>query len=215
MILGCTNQAGRRLPQRGPQRVPAGRHARSRCPEPPSNRLCGSGLEAVNQAGRAVGADEGDLFVAGGVEMMTRAPLVMPKGSRRLRPRRRQGLRQRARLALSRTRAWVNCTRSSAWARPRKTWPKSTPSSREQQDAFGLRSHRNAVAAQQGGRLDDEIIPVAVPQRRGDPVIHDRDEGPAAGHQPGTTGRPEARLRQERHGDRGQLVAAFRRRRGA
>jgi 3-oxoadipyl-CoA thiolase len=176
VILGCTNQAGEDCRNVGrnasllagmPQSVPGAT----------VNRLCGSGLEAVNQAGRAVGAEEGDLFVAGGVEMMTRAPLVMPKGS----------------VAFARGDVKVYDS-VLGWRFPNPRMGELYPLislgetaenvaekysvSREQQDAFGLRSHRNAVAAQQGGRLDDEIIAVAVPQRRGDPVIHDRDEGP-------------------------------------
>ena len=98
VILGCTNQAGEDCRN-------VGRNASLLAGIPDSvpgatvNRLCGSGLEAVNQAGRAVGAEEGDLFVAGGVEMMTRAPLVMPKGSVPFARGGRHGLRQRARVA--------------------------------------------------------------------------------------------------------------------
>ena len=141
------------------------------------NRLCGSGLEAINQAARAVGAEEGDLFVAGGVEVMTRAPLVMPKGG----------------IPFARGDVTVYDS-VLGWRFPNPRMGELYPLislgataenvaekysvSREQQDAFGLKSHRNAVAAQDAGRLDDEIIPVATPQRRGDPVTHDRDEGP-------------------------------------
>ena len=176
VILGCTNQAGEDCRN-------VGRNASLLAGIPESvpgatvNRLCGSGLEAVNQAGRAVGADEGDLFVAGGVEMMTRAPLVMPKG------------------AAPYARGDVTVYDSVlGWRFPNPRMGELYPLislgetaenvaekysvTREQQDAFGFRSHRNAVAAQEAGRLDDEIIPVAVPQRRGDPVVHGRDEGP-------------------------------------
>ena len=176
VILGCTNQAGEDCRN-------VGRNASLLAGIPESvpgatvNRLCGSGLEAVNQAGRAVGADEGDLFVAGGVEMMTRAPLVMPKG------------------AAPYARGDVTVYDSVlGWRFPNPRMGELYPLislgetaenvaqkysvTREQQDAFGFKSHRNAVAAQEAGRLDDEIIPVAVPQRRGDPVVHGRDEGP-------------------------------------
>ena len=88
VILGCTNQAGEDCRN-------VARNASLLAGLPDSvpgatvNRLCGSGLEAVNQAGRAVGAGEGDLFVAGGVETMTRAPLVIPQGQRPVRARQR------------------------------------------------------------------------------------------------------------------------------
>ncbi len=176
VILGCTNQAGEDCRN-------VGRNAALLAGIPDSvpgatvNRLCGSGLEAVNQAGRAVGAEEGDLFVAGGVEMMTRAPLVMPKGS----------------VPFARGNVTVYDS-VLGWRFPNPRMGELYPLtslgetaenvaekysvSRQQQDAFGLRSHRNAVAAQEAGRLDDEIIPVAAPQRRGDPLLHHRDEGP-------------------------------------
>ena len=176
VILGCTNQAGEDCRN-------VGRNASLLAGIPDSvpgatvNRLCGSGLEAVNQAGRAVGAGEGDLFVAGGVEMMTRAPLVMPKGG----------------VAFARGDVTVYDS-VLGWRFPNPRMGELYPLislgetaenvaekysvSRQQQDAFGLRSHRNAVAAQEAGRLDGEIIPVAAPARRGDPVVHSRDEGP-------------------------------------
>ena len=176
VILGCTNQAGEDCRN-------VGRNASLLAGIPESvpgatvNRLCGSGLEAVNQAGRAVGADEGDLFVAGGVEMMTRAPLVMPKGG--------------APYARGDVTVYDSVL---GWRFPNPRMGELYPLislgetaenvaekysvTREQQDAFGFKSHRNAVAAQEAGRLDDEIIPVPVPQRRGEPVVHGRDEGP-------------------------------------
>lgn len=176
VILGCTNQAGEDCRN-------VGRNASLLAGIPDSvpgatvNRLCGSGLEAVNQAGRAVGAGEGDLFVAGGVEMMTRAPLVMPKGG------------------VPYARGDVTVYDSVlGWRFPNPRMGELYPLislgetaenvaeqysvDRKQQDAFGLRSHQNAVSAQEAGRLDDEIIPVGAPQRRGEPVMHSRDEGP-------------------------------------
>lgn len=176
VILGCTNQAGEDCRN-------VARNASLLAGVPDSvpgatvNRLCGSGLEAVNQAGRAVGAEEGDLFVAGGVEVMTRAPLVIPKGN--------------APFARGNVTVYDSVL---GWRFPNPRLGELYPLislgetaenvaekysvTREQQDAFGLRSHRNAVAAAESGRLDDEMIPVAAPQRRGDPVIHGRDEGP-------------------------------------
>lgn len=176
VILGCTNQAGEDCRN-------VARNASLLAGLPDSvpgatvNRLCGSGLEAVNQAGRAVGAGEGDLFVAGGVETMTRAPLVIPKGN--------------APFARGNVTVYDSVL---GWRFPNPRLGELYPLvslgetaenvaekysvTREQQDAFGLRSHRNAVAAAEAGRLDDEMIPVAEPQRRGGPVVHDRDEGP-------------------------------------
>ncbi len=176
VILGCTNQAGEDCRN-------VARNASLLAGIPDSvpgatvNRLCGSGLEAVNQAGRAVGAEEGDLFVAGGVELMTRAPLVMPKGG--------------APFARGDVTVYDSVL---GWRFPNPRMGELYPLislgetaenvaekyavTREQQDAFGFKSHRNAVAAQEAGRLGDEIIAVAVPQRRGDPVVHNRDEGP-------------------------------------
>lgn len=176
VILGCTNQAGEDCRN-------VARNASLLAGLPDSvpgatvNRLCGSGLEAVNQAGRAVGAGEGDLFVAGGVETMTRAPLVIPKGN--------------APFARGNVTVYDSVL---GWRFPNPRLGELYPLvslgetaenvaekysvTREQQDAFGLRSHRNAVAAAEAGRLDDEMIPVAAPQRHGGPVVHDRDEGP-------------------------------------
>lgn len=176
VVLGCTNQAGEDCRN-------VARNASLLAGLPDSvpgatvNRLCGSGLEAVNQAGRAVGAGEGDLFVAGGVETMTRAPLVIPKGN----------------VPFARGNVTVYDS-VLGWRFPNPRLGELYPLvslgetaenvaekysvTREQQDAFGLRSHRNAVAAAEAGRLDDEMIPVAPPQRRGGPVVHDRDEGP-------------------------------------
>jgi len=178
VMLGCTNQAGEDC--RNVARN-ASLLAGIPCAVPgvTINRLCGSGLEAVNQASRVVGADEGDLLVAGGVEMMTRAPLVMPKGS----------------VPFARGEVTVYDS-VLGWRFPNARLGELYPLislgqtaenvadkygiGRKEQDAFGLESHRHAVAAQKEGRFKDEIIPVPAPQRRGDPVMHDTDEGPRA-----------------------------------
>jgi len=143
------------------------------------NRLCASGLEAVNQAARAIRLGDAELMLAGGVESMTRAPLVALKPERAY---------PRGPLELSDT------TIGWRFVNPRLAERYSTEGmgetaenvaerhhiSREDQDAFALRSHERAVAAQAEGRLAREIEPVSVPQRRGDPVVVDRDEGPRA-----------------------------------
>lgn len=178
VMLGCTNQAGEDCRN-------VARNASLLAGIPSSvagvtiNRLCGSGLEAVNQASRAVGFDEGDLFVAGGVELMTRAPLVMPKGN----------------VPFARGEVTVYDS-VLGWRFPNQKLGELYPLislgqtaenvaekyniGRKEQDAFGLKSHRNAVAAQSEGRFKDEIVPVPVPQRRGDPVVNGTDEGPRA-----------------------------------
>jgi acetyl-CoA acetyltransferase family protein len=178
VMLGCTNQAGEDC--RNVARN-AALLAGIPCTVPgvTINRLCGSGLEAVNQASRVIGSDEGDLLVAGGVEMMTRAPLVMPKGS----------------VPFARGEVTVYDS-VLGWRFPNERLGELYPLislgqtaenvadkygiGRKEQDAFGLKSHRQAVAAQSEGRFKDELIPVPVPQRRGDPVVHDTDEGPRA-----------------------------------
>jgi acetyl-CoA C-acetyltransferase/3-oxo-5,6-didehydrosuberyl-CoA/3-oxoadipyl-CoA thiolase len=176
VMLGCTNQAGEDC--RNVARN-AALLAGIPCSVPgvTVNRLCGSGLEAVNQASRVIGADEGDLLVAGGVEVMTRAPLVMPKGS----------------VPFPRGEVTVYDS-VLGWRFPNKRLGELYPLislghtaenvaerygiGRKEQDAFGLTSHRNAVRAQSEGRFRDEIVPVTVPQRRGDPLVCDADEGP-------------------------------------
>ena len=143
------------------------------------NRLCASGLEAVNQAARAVRSGEGDLLLAGGVESMSRAPFVMLKPDRSF-PRGPQAL--------------ADTTLGWRFVNPRMEERYSTESmgetaenvaeryevSREDQDAFALESHRRAVAATDGGRFDDEIVTVDAPQPKGPPVTVHSDEGPRA-----------------------------------
>jgi 3-oxoadipyl-CoA thiolase len=141
------------------------------------NRLCASGLEAVNQAARSIMVGEGDLLLGGGVESMSRAPWVMLKPERGF-PR---GSNELADTVLG----WrlVN---------PRMAEMYSTESmgetaenvaerydvSREDQDAFAYESHRRAVDAQEAGRFDGELVTVEAPQPKGDPVTIHSDEGP-------------------------------------
>jgi 3-oxoadipyl-CoA thiolase len=141
------------------------------------NRLCASGLEAVNQAARAIKCGEGDVFVAGGVESMSRAPWSVPKAERAF--------------------PWGNVTMYDTTIGWRYSNPKmeqmiplenmgqtaeniceETGISREQQDAFALESQRRAAAAIEAGRFRDEIVPVPVPQRKGPPQLVDTDEHP-------------------------------------
>jgi 3-oxoadipyl-CoA thiolase len=143
------------------------------------NRLCASGLEAVSQAARAIRCGDAGLMLAGGVESMSRSPFVMLKPERSL---------PRGDMAL------VDSTLGWRFVNPRMAERYSTESmgetaenvaerydvSREDQDAFALESHRRAVAAQEAGRFDDEIVTVEAPQPKGEPVLVHSDEGPRA-----------------------------------
>jgi 3-oxoadipyl-CoA thiolase len=140
------------------------------------NRLCGSGLEAVNQAARAILAGDGDTYIAGGAESMTRAPFVMAKHGE----------------AWDRKVDMFDTTIGWRFTNPRLAdlyYPYSMGEtaenvaerwniSRADQDAFALRSQQKAVAAQQAGRFAAELVRVAVPQRKGEPVVVDTDEHP-------------------------------------
>jgi 3-oxoadipyl-CoA thiolase len=142
------------------------------------NRLCASGLNAINQAARAIKAGEGDVFIAGGVESMSRAPYSIPKGE--------QG------YSFGNLTAWDTAL---GWRYPNpkmkerhgiesmgetaeNIYEMMKEITREEQDAFAVRSHERAVAAIDSGRFREEIVPVEVPQRKGDPVIVDTDERP-------------------------------------
>ncbi|RKE83516.1 3-oxoadipyl-CoA thiolase [Rhizobium sp. AG855] len=142
------------------------------------NRLCGSGMDAVITAARAIKAGEAELMIAGGVESMSRAPFVLPK----------------AETAFSRNAEIYDTTIGWRFVNPlmkKQYGVDSMPEtgdnvaidfkvSREDQDAFAVRSQAKAAEAQANGRLAKEITPVTVPQRKGDPVIVDRDEHPRA-----------------------------------
>ena len=140
------------------------------------NRLCGSGLQAINSAAQAIRAGEGSVFLSGGVESMTRAPFVMGK----------------AETAFGRTMQLQDTTMGWRFVNPRlsEKYPPYTMGetaenvaekyqvSRADQDAFALRSHQRAIAAQQAGHFTREILPVALAQKKGDPVLFSSDEGP-------------------------------------
>jgi 3-oxoadipyl-CoA thiolase len=141
------------------------------------NRLCGSGLQAVNTAAHAIGAGDGEVFIAGGVESMTRSPYVM------LKP---EGAYQRgAPTVEDTTLGWrfVN-PRMQAMYPPislgatAERVAEQHSVSRERQDAFALESQRRAAAAIEGGRFTDQLVPVEVPGRKGAVTVVDRDEHP-------------------------------------
>ncbi|MFI6461044.1 thiolase family protein [Streptomyces sp. NPDC050538] len=138
------------------------------------NRLCASGLEAVIQAARAIAVGDASIAVAGGVESMTRAPYVLPKSDRPF-PAGHTEL-------YSTTLGWrmVNPAMNPEWTIPlgesAELIADKHKIGREQQDEFALASHRKAADAQAAGLFDDEIAPVAIPQRKGDPVVFGADE---------------------------------------
>jgi len=175
VVLGCANQAGE--DNRNVARMAAllaGLPVQA--PGSTVNRLCGSGLDAVGTAARAVRAGDADLVVAGGVESMSRAPFVLPKSD----------------SAFSRHAEIADTTLGWRFVNPRMeelygtdAMPETAENvarelgvSREDQDAFALRSQERAAKAVADGRLAREIEPVPVPQRKGEPVLVERDEHP-------------------------------------
>lgn len=175
VIFGCANQAGednRNVARMSlllaglPETVPG----------TTINRLCGSGMDAVITGARAIKAGEADLVIAGGVESMTRAPFVMPKAAAAF---------SRANEVHDTTIGWrfVNPLMKAQYGVD--SMPETAENvaeefgiSREDQDAFALRSQQNAAAALANGRLAREITPVSIPQRKGDPLEILRDEHP-------------------------------------
>ena len=188
VLMGCINQAGE--DNRNVARMAlllAGLPVS--VPGATVNRLCGSGLQAVNSAFHAIQAGEGEVFIAGGVESMSRAPFVMLKPERGY----SRGHPQTADTVLG----WrfTNPALPSQWTiglgETAEALAEEFGVSRDDQDAFAAESQRRAGAAIEAGRFDAEIIPVAIPQRRGDPIVVHRDEHP----RPGTTSENLARLR--------------------
>ncbi|MFB2566091.1 3-oxoadipyl-CoA thiolase [Rhizobium sp. IMFF44] len=177
VIYGCANQAGE--DNRNVARMAsllAGLPIS--VPGTTINRLCGSGMDAVITAARAIRAGEADIMIAGGVESMSRAPFVIPK----------------AESAFSRNAEIYDTTIGWRFINPvmkKQYGVDSMPEtgenvaedykvSREDQDAFAVRSQAKAAAAQENGRLAKEITPVAIPQRKGDPLVVGKDEHPRA-----------------------------------
>ncbi|MEH6393146.1 MAG: 3-oxoadipyl-CoA thiolase [Sulfitobacter sp.] len=180
VIFGCANQAGE--DNRNVARMAALLAGLPvDVPGATINRLCASGMDAVGVAARAIKAGDMDLAIAGGVESMTRAPFVMPK----------------AETAFSRNNAVYDTTIGWRFVNPKmkaqygvESMPETGDNvamdydiSREDQDAFAKRSQDRWEAADKAGVFADEITPVSIPQRKGDPIVFDRDEHP----RPGTT----------------------------
>ncbi len=175
VVYGCVNQAGednRNVARMAlllaglPKEVPAST----------INRLCGSGMDAIGIAARAIKSGESELIIAGGVESMSRSPFVMPKAD----------------SAFSRANALYDTTIGWRFVNPLMqkmygidSMPETAENvaaefkiSRADQDAFALRSQAKASAAQKNGRLAKEIVSVTIPTKKGDPVVVDRDEHP-------------------------------------
>src|SRR5260221_4867559 len=141
------------------------------------NRLCGSGMQATITAAREIQSGGADVIIAGGVESMTRAPWVMPKPDSGF-PRGQQTVYDTAigwRLVNPKMAQMYGTLQMGETA---ERVAQKYEVSREDQDAFALRSHQRAVAAQKSGRLAEEIVPVEVVQRRGDALRLTEDEGP-------------------------------------
>ena len=201
VILGCANQAGE-------DNRNVARMALLLADFPVEvggltvNRLCGSGLQAINSAAHAIAVGDGDVFIGGGVESMTRAPYVQRKAESAY----ERGDREMADSTLG----WRFVNPKLA----ERHYPYSMGEtaenvaerwgvSRERQDQFANESHRRAIAAIEAGRFDAQIVPITVPQRKGDPLIVDRDEHPRAD----TTVGALARLRPAFRPDGGTVTA--------
>jgi 3-oxoadipyl-CoA thiolase len=178
VVLGCANQAGednRNVARMALLLAGLPHHV----PGVTVNRLCASGLSAVNDAARLVACGDAEVVVAGGVESMSRAPFSMPKSD----------------TPFPSGNVTVYDT-ALGWRYPNPALEKLFPLesmgetaenlverhgiSRADQDAFAYESHRRAVAAQESGAFAAELVPVEIPQRKGAPVVVDRDEGPRA-----------------------------------
>jgi 3-oxoadipyl-CoA thiolase len=176
VILGCANQAGE--DNRNVARMAlllAGFPVE--VPGQTVNRLCGSGMQAAIAAAREIQSGGADVMVAGGVESMTRAPWVMPKPDAAF-PRGQQTLYDTAigwRLVNPKMASMYGTLQMGETA---ERVAQKYEVSREDQDAFALRSHQRAVAAQKSGRLAEEIVPFEVPQRKGEALRVVDDEGP-------------------------------------
>ena len=140
------------------------------------NRLCGSGMDAVTMAARVIRGSEADLVIAGGSESMSRAPFVMAKATSAF---------DRNAEMYDTTIGWRFVNPKMKGAYGDDTMPSTAENvaqewqvSRQDQDAFAVRSQERAARAQENGRFEAEIVPVSIPQRKGDPIVVDRDEHP-------------------------------------
>ncbi len=188
VVLGCANQAGE--DNRNVARMAALLAGLPvDVPGITVNRLCASGMDAVGIAARGIKAGDLDMVIAGGVESMTRAPFVMPKAGAAF---------SRANQVFDTTIGWRFVNPAMKAAHGIDSMPETADNvaqdwkvSRADQDAFAARSQERWAAANATGAFADEIAPVTIPQRKGDPVIVDQDEHP----RPGTDLQALAKLR--------------------
>jgi len=143
------------------------------------NRLCGSGLQAINSAAHAIAVGDGDVFIGGGVESMTRAPYVMAKPT--------APFDRGDREMFDTTLGWrlVNPALAAlhypySMGETAENVAERWSVDREAQDAFALASQQKAIAAIEAGRFDDQIVPIPIPQKKGGPIMVERDEHPRA-----------------------------------
>ena len=188
LIYGCANQAGEDNRNVGRMAILLSGLPVS-VPGNTVNRLCGSGMDAVGMAARAIRSGDCEMMIAGGVESMSRAPFVMPKAD----------------TAFSRSNAVYDTTIGWRFTNPKMkslygahSMPETADNvaadyhiGRADQDAFAARSQARWAAAQAAGLFKDEIAPVILPQKKGDPLIIDTDEHP----RPGTTIEQMAKLK--------------------
>jgi 3-oxoadipyl-CoA thiolase len=176
VILGCANQAGE--DNRNVARMAA---LVAGLPVEVAgltvNRLCGSGLQAVSSAAHAIGMGEGDVFIAGGVESMSRAPYVMLKPE--------AAFERGTHDLVDTTLGWrfVNPALAArhqpySMGETGENVAERLGVSRQEQDEFALRSQRNAATAIRAGWYDEQLVPISIPQRRGDPIVVRSDEPP-------------------------------------
>jgi 3-oxoadipyl-CoA thiolase len=178
LIYGCANQAGE--DNRNVARMSALLAGLPvNVPAVTVNRLCGSGMNAIGNAAHAIQVGQADIIVAGGVESMSRAPFVMAKAT--------SAFSRNAEM-YDTTLGWRFVNRKleeqygiDSMAETAENVAKDYSISREDQDHFALRSQLKASVAIENGYFDDEIVPVSVPQRKGDPICVDTDEHPRAG----------------------------------
>jgi acetyl-CoA acyltransferase len=177
VIYGCANQAGE--DNRNVARMSALLAGLpEQVPGTTLNRLCGSGMDAIGTAARAIQAGDACLMIAGGVESMTRAPFVMGKADSAF---------SRSASLQDTTMGWRFVNKKMKEAYGTDTMPETAENvaqdfgvSRVDQDAFALASQERAAAAMAAGVFEREIVPVSIPQKKGDPVVFAQDEHPRA-----------------------------------
>ena len=195
VYLGCANQAGednRNIARMAvllaglPVEVPA----------VTVNRLCASSLTAINIAARAIRAGDGEIYIAGGVESMSRAPYSLPKAE--------QGFPFGNLTAYDTALGWrypnprmVELYGTEQMGETAENIAEQTGITRADQDAFAAESHRRAIAAIDAGKFTEEIIPVPVPQRKGDPILVTTDERPRRDTTPESLARLRAAFRKD------------------